>query len=197
MVDALLRDRRVGVQAGIAEVVTGSDQSIGPRSLAAAIADRLGFLSEPALDVLRLASVLGPEFSVGHLGVLTGSPATVLATVIDEAVAAGVVVGAGDRLGFRHGLIRQSLYQGMPGALRSALHRQAAAALHAVAAPIEQVASHLLAAPDAAEDWVTGWLAEAAPALAYRAPQLAATLLERVRDTSPLVISATCWTPGW
>ena len=177
--DALLRERRVQVRHGIADIVAAPADS--PSSLAAAIADRLGFLSGSSVDVLRLATVLGPEFSLSHLAVITGRVATELTPVIDDAIAAGVVVEAGDGLAFRHGLIRQSLYEAMPVAMRSALHRQAARALVEAGAPIESVASQLVAALEPADAWAVDWLAGTASVLAYRAPQLAVTLLERVR----------------
>src|SRR2546423_7985720 len=60
---------------------------------------------------------------------------------------------------------------------RSALHRQVAGALPDAGLPIEQVAAHLVAAPDAIDGWAVQWLAAHAQALAYRAPELAVELL--------------------
>jgi len=57
--------------------------------------------------VLRWAAVLGQEFSVTDLEVVTGRTAGDLVGVVDTAAAAGVIAEAGPRLGFRHGLIRQ------------------------------------------------------------------------------------------
>ena len=100
LVDALAREARIDVDGGVAELV-GSGGG-GPVSVSAAISARLGFLSEQAAGVLRLAAVLGPRFSVTHLGLLAGRSATDLAGVIAEAVTAGVLVESEGRLAFRH-----------------------------------------------------------------------------------------------
>jgi DNA-binding CsgD family transcriptional regulator/tetratricopeptide (TPR) repeat protein len=178
LVDALVRERAVRVAGGVAEVVG----TVAPRSLAAAISDRLGFLSEPAVRLLRVAALLGGEFSVADLAVVTGRPATELAPVLEETLAAGVVAEADERLVFRHGLIRRALYEAMPASLRSALHRQAAEALATAGVAVERVTGQLLAAPRVIDGWVVGWVIGAAAALTYRAPQVAVDLLTRVRD---------------
>jgi DNA-binding CsgD family transcriptional regulator len=182
LVDALLRDNRVRVDGGVAELV--GDDGSGPGSLAGVIAGRLRFLPERTAGVLRFAALLGPEFSVEDLAVLTGRPTADLTAVLAEAVAAGVLTGSGKRLLFRHGLIHQALYERMPIAMRVALHRQAAQALAGAGAPAEQVAEHLLAAPGAVDTWTAEWVAGAAQALIYRAPQVAVELLERVRGSA-------------
>jgi DNA-binding CsgD family transcriptional regulator len=178
LVDALVREQRVRVQAGTAELVGPAGP---PGSLAAAIAGRVGFLTEPAARILGFAALLGQEFSIADLAVLTGQAEDELAGVTSEAVSAGVLAGSGERLVFRHGLIHQALYEGMPAALRVALHRHAAQALAGAGAPAERIAEHLLAAPSVADAWTVEWMADTAQVLIYRAPQIAVELLERVR----------------
>jgi predicted ATPase len=73
LVDALVREQSVQVEGVVAEVVD-PDASSSPPSLAAAIFDRLGFLSEPSVHVLRVAALLGGKFSVDDLVVVMGSP---------------------------------------------------------------------------------------------------------------------------
>ena len=131
--------------------------------------------------MLRLAAVLGPRFSVTHLGLLASRPATDLAGVIAEAVTAGVLVEFEGRLAFRHELIREALMEGMPESLQVALHRQAAQSLAEAGAPVEQVAQQLLAAPQVDDSWAVGWVVEAVPGLTYRAPHIVVELVERVR----------------
>jgi len=181
-VDALRRDELVRIAGGTAELVGPGVRR--PVSLAAAISRRLGFLPERVTSVLRLASLLGREFSMKHLRAVTGQSGTELAGVVRDAVAAGVLAesGSGDRLAFRHGLIWQALYEEMPTQVRSGLHRHAAQALATAGIPVERVAEHLLAAPQSFDAWVVSWVADAAPELIYRAPQIAVTLLERVRE---------------
>jgi DNA-binding CsgD family transcriptional regulator len=196
LVDGLVREGRVRVAGGVAELAGGTEAVRVPGSLATAIAGRLGGLPDDALRVLRWAALLGPEFSVTDLEVVSGRSAGELMPVVDAAAGAGVLVEAGARLGFRHGLIRQALYEGMPAGLRAALHLQAARMLAGAGAAPERVAAQLIPAElghDAAgqeaaapaDEWVVAWLAEAAPALIYRAPQVAAELLRTMLDQLP------------
>jgi tetratricopeptide (TPR) repeat protein len=194
LVDGLVRDGRVRV-AGVAELA--GDGAGVPASLAEAVEGRLGALRAGTAGVLRWAAVLGQEFTVTDLVVVTGRTARQLVGVVEEAVTDGVVteaagagmggggIGAVPRLAFRHGLIRQVLYGGIPQGLREALHLQAARALAEAGVPAERVAAQLAAAPESADAWVAGWLAEAAPVLAYQAPQVAAQLLRRVLGQVP------------
>jgi len=157
-----------------------------PVSLAAAISERLAGLPAAAVGVLRWAAVLGAEFSVSDVGLVTGRSAGELAAAVDAAVDAGVVAEGGSRLAFRHGLIRQVLYEGIPGPVRAGLHVQAARALAGAGARAERVAAQLVAAPEAGDgEWVWGWLAGEAGVLAYRAPQVAAELLRRALAALP------------
>ncbi|GAA4997095.1 ATP-binding protein [Actinopolymorpha pittospori] len=149
-------------------------------SLSEVIADRLAFLSAETRDVLRSAALLPPAFAITDMTVLLGRPAVVLTAPVREAVAAGVLEPAdGDRLRFRHGLIRQALYALVPAALRIALHRDAAQALIARGSSVERVAEQLLPAADATDGWEVDWLADNAAALTRRAPDAAVTLLQR------------------
>jgi len=191
MVDALARERRLRVEAGAAELADAGGEL--PVSLQAAISARLGFVSEPTLEVLRAAALLGAEFAAIDLAVVAGRPLAGLSAVVEEALSAGVLVESGSRLAFRHGLIRQVLYEGTPVAARAVLHGQAARALaEAGAAAVEEVAGQLLAAvpeTDAVgvvDAWVLDWLAGPGRALSYRSPQLAAELSSRaVRHAAP------------
>jgi DNA-binding CsgD family transcriptional regulator len=180
LADGLVRDDRVQVTAGVAELAGAAPARV-PASLAAAVAQRLASLPEGAVTVLRWAAVLGPEFSVTDLDMLAGTSPGALMEVIDAALAAGVVVEAGPRLQFRHGLIRQVLYEAMPAALRAALHLQTARVLAEGHAAAERVAGQLVAARElTADGWVVSWLAGGAAELIYRAPQVAAELLRGV-----------------
>ncbi len=145
LVDGLVREGRVRVSGGVAELSGGTGVRV-PVSLLAAVEGRLGALPADAVRVLRWGALLGAEFSVRDLEVVSGRPAGELMAVVDAGVGAGVLVEAGVRLGFRHGLIRQVLYEGMPAALRAALHVQAARMLAGAGAAPERVAAQLVPA---------------------------------------------------
>jgi DNA-binding CsgD family transcriptional regulator len=183
MVDALLREGAVRADAGIAELAAESGYE-PPATLRAAVDRRLGFLSDDSVEMLRVASLLGPETTVDELITVSGTPPAELVRSLDEAVTAGVVVAAPGRMAFRHPLIRRVFYDGVPAPVRSALHRHAAQALAEAGASVEQVAAHL-AATTVADSWVVAWLTAAAPVLTNRAPQIAVDLLRRAVDQTP------------
>ena len=214
LADGLTRGGEIRLEAGVAELTGGPGQVRVPPSVSAAITGRLADLASDAVDVLRWAAVLGQEFSVTSLEVVTGRPASALMSVIATAQSAGVVADAGLRLAFRHGLIRQVLYEGMPAPLRAGLHGQAARALAAAGVAPEQVAAQLTAVPGPARErsespepgigadpaapsaaqpwvlqqaqpWVLEWLARVSPVLVRRAPQVAADLLRWVLAPLP------------
>jgi ATP/maltotriose-dependent transcriptional regulator MalT len=179
LVDALIRGRTLVTNDGVVETAGGKP----PDSLTAAIADRLEFLPVPVRDVLRTAALLGMDFSVSELAVLSGQRMGDLLSVLDEAILAGVLLENGVELAFRHPLIRAALYDSMPAALRAAWHRDAARALAENAAPVERVARQLLPAVEAqdvtgaVEEWMTRWLANAGQQLVGQAPHVAIPLL--------------------
>jgi hypothetical protein len=112
-------------------------------------------------------------------------PASELAAGVQEAVAAGILIGSDPDLAFRHLLIQQALYESMPAALRTALHAEAARELAATGADALSVAQQLSAAKRPGEAWVRKWLIESGPALAIRAPQLGAEILQRELGETP------------
>jgi len=186
LVDGLARDGRIQVRGGIAELTGGQGLARVPESASAAVAERLAHLAGDMIGVLQWAAVLGTEFSVTDLAVVTSRPAGDLIDIIGNAQAAGVVADGDHGLAFRHGLIRQVLYEQMPATLRARLHGQAAEALAAAGAAPERIAAQLVAAvapgagQEAAQPWVLEWLTRHSPVLAYRAPQVAVDLLRSV-----------------
>ena len=190
LVAALARSSAVTVTgAGTAELTNGSV----PRSLSAAIADRLGFVSGPVRQVLRAAALLGVEFAVPDLAIVLGRAVADLIPDVDEARAAGVLAESGSGLGFRHPLIRAALYDEMPAPLRAAWHREAGRALAEAGAPANRVARQLLRAADGPggatepmDEWMVTWLVRSAEQLTGQAPQVAAELLRQTVASSPV-----------
>jgi tetratricopeptide (TPR) repeat protein len=186
LVAALGRSSQLAVTGGgMATLIAGP----APRSLAAAINDRLGFISGPAREVLRSASLLGVEFAVTDLATLLDSGISDLSGILGEACAAGVLTETRNRLRFRHPLIHGALHEEMPAPIRAAWHREAGRALARAGAPADQVARQLLSAagepPEPMEEWILSWLDEAAAALVSQAPSVAARLLARALDSIP------------
>jgi len=182
LVDALRREQALQISP-VAEVISRSQRL--PVSLSGVLDDRLGSVSEETAQLLRAAALLGGRFAVTDLAAVLRRPAAGLVASLQEAVTAGIVDGAGADLAFRHPLIRQALYEGMPESLRMALHAEAARELAAASADALSIAQQLSAASRPGEAWVRSWLIETAPVLATRAPQLAADLLWRELDETP------------
>jgi DNA-binding CsgD family transcriptional regulator len=186
---ALARSSSVTVTvAGAAELTSGSV----PRSLSAAIADRLGFVSAPVRQVLSGAALLGVDFAVPDLAIILGQTVADLIPVVHEACAAGVLAESGNGLGFRHPLIHAALYDEMPKPVRAAWHREAARALAEAGAPADRVARQLLRAasePGGAsgpiDQWMLNWLVRTAEPLTCQAPQVAAELLRQAVAHAP------------
>jgi DNA-binding CsgD family transcriptional regulator/tetratricopeptide (TPR) repeat protein len=185
LLDALVRDGRVRTAAGVAELAGEPDQVKVPASLAEAIGERLSALPKQVLSVLQWAAVLGPEFSAADLSQVSGPAAGELAAGLQQASSAGVVVEAGARLRFRHGLIHQALYESIPRALRDAMHLEAARALARAGVPADRVAAQLVPVSEIGDEWVRDWLAGAATTLTYQAPLVAAELLRRALAPLP------------
>lgn len=188
LVAAAERSGSLVVAAGVAELTQDGPGAVaGSASLADVVTDRLDGLSAATRRVLRTAAVLGADFSVVDLAsVLGGSPGGVAAAV-GEARAAGVLnESAGGALRFRHGLLPEYLRQTTPAALRVALHQHAARTLTASAAPLERVGRLVVSALESADGWEVDWVVEHADALAVKARELTARLLElAVRHVGP------------
>src|SRR6266581_4363490 len=128
LVDALVREGALEI-GPIAEVSAAREQL--PASLAAVLTDRLSSVPADTAQMLRTAALLGGRFAVTDLAVVLRRPASELAAGLQEAVAAGILIGSDPDLVFRHPLIRQALYESVPTALRTALHAEAAQELAA------------------------------------------------------------------
>lgn len=105
---------------------------------------------EPAvLELLSRAAVLGPSFVVPDLARLAQLPLTDCWRTLRHALAAGVVAARGDRLVFRHDLVRTALYAQLDPQTCRVLHARAASTLGEAGAPPHVVAAHLERAREA------------------------------------------------
>jgi DNA-binding SARP family transcriptional activator len=119
-----------------------------PRGVRDVVARRLVRLSDPCLRLLCVAAVLGPQFGFAALGRVSELDEEQLATVVDEAVAAGLVVEIGgpqELFAFSHGLIRRTLEERLTAAHRRRIHARVADALQDDAgdALLAEIAYHL------------------------------------------------------
>jgi DNA-binding SARP family transcriptional activator len=120
---------------GVRPESTAELRLVLPQSVRDVIARRLTHLTQESNRVLELASVLGREFDLAALARLADVSEDELLDLLDEALAARLVAevpGAPTRMRFAHVLIRDTLYEGLAGARRVRLHRQAVEALEAL-----------------------------------------------------------------
>ncbi|MFF1870448.1 AAA family ATPase [Kitasatospora herbaricolor] len=180
LITTLLGSERIELGPDLAEL-EGPDAGL-PESLAAVLRRQLSPLSPPAREMLGVAALFGMEFSVADLAAVLEKPPSALLTGLRQASAAAVLHESGELLGFCSPVIRETLRDSLPPALRSALHRRLAGVLAESGAPPEQVAQHLLSAGSAIDRWTFEWSTDHALLLARRAPDTAVDLLQRVVD---------------
>ena len=183
LVRALRSAGDIQIVAGRAEVA----ESSLPPTLGLTILQRLSTLSAGVLDLLRHASVLGSSFALLDLATVTSRSAFDLSAVLDDAFLAGVLADDGDRLCFRHDVIREALYADLSRGIRAGLHREAGHRLAAAGAPALQVAEQLVRGADKGDVAAIAWLTRAAREAAPTSPGVAADLLDRaieLKDTA-------------
>jgi predicted ATPase len=138
----------------------GRGSTRAPESVRELIGRRLDGLSGECNALLALASALGGVCESRALAALAELDGDRLAALVDEAVAARILVEVADDSGclaFTHALIREVLYGELPAARRVLVHRRAAALLERRAQSISAVevadlAHHTLAAARAGAD---------------------------------------------
>ncbi|HEY1509368.1 MAG TPA: AAA family ATPase [Solirubrobacteraceae bacterium] len=190
----------------IVEILRGADDRRGDRastvdpdteavrSLASVVLDHLRSLSEDTRRLITVASVLGQRFSVVELAVITGQPTSELLMPLGEALAADVLVEDGEQLSFVHDLFRRVVYDEVPASVRLALHRDAAAALTALGAPVLRIAGHLAIGAVPGDDEAIETLGRAAGDLFATSPSAAADLARRIVE---LLADQDPRRPGW
>ena len=185
-IDAWSRAGRLALERGVLEL----DDRVAPdasetKSLTVAITDRLDFLSPRCRETLRTAALLGTEFSPTELGGVAGLDIAELVRVLQEAIAARVLESNEGRLRFRHGLIKQALYESTPTALRALLAQHAMQWLIETNAGIERVAGLLHLAGDTVDGRALDWLTEHIGELVGLAPTLAFDLIDQALASLP------------
>jgi DNA-binding CsgD family transcriptional regulator/tetratricopeptide (TPR) repeat protein len=164
------------VQQGRAEVT----ELLLPSTLPMTILRRMSFLPTTTLEVLKVAAVLGREFSIAELAAVTGRSAVTLLPELDAALRAGLLGQApAGGLAFRHELMREAIYHDLALPLRQGMHREVARSLAAVGSPVVRLADHLFLGATRTDPESLRWLRRAAAEAAPRSPVVAVKLCER------------------
>ncbi len=127
-----------------------------PTAVQEVLTRRVERLPEQTVRALRVASVVGPEFGLGVLAVVTGVDEDDLLDVVEPAQAAGLVRDTGiDRFAFAHALVRDTLYASVGASRRARHHAAVASVLDGRSGHETEVARHWLDAgpAHAAKAW--------------------------------------------
>ncbi len=117
-----------------------------PRSVTAAIAERMCDVGPAQMEALRRLALAGESFDVATAVALAADAGHDPLAGLDQALAAGVLVVADGRYRFGHALVRQALIDGVPPHRRMAVHRDVASRLEQARAAPGLVGQHWLAA---------------------------------------------------
>lgn len=146
---------------------------------------QLGRLSAGARDTLQVACVLGSRFSADELAGLTGSTPAAIVGGLREALAAGLIVEDGDRLAFRHGLVREAVDGTLPRTVRQSLRRQALEVMLRHGAPPTEVAELVMDVARLGDTQAISILRRAAAETGMVCPTVASQLSRRALDLAP------------
>lgn len=178
LVSAFEAEGILTIDAGVADV----PRTQLPRSLQQAILQRVRFLPESALQVLRLASVLGTGFPVGDLAEVTDRSVVQITPDLDVLFATGALVDDGEVMRFGHDLVRQAIYREVPRSVRIGLHREVAVRLATAGADPLVVAEHYRRSASPGDREAVQWLTRASRRSAHLAPVTSADLLSQAID---------------
>ncbi len=131
-------------------------------------------------DLVGMAALLGPRFSVRDLCVAMDRSMTQLLPEVREALVTGILTDAGeDCLAFTRVDLHRALYEELPPAVRGELHRDIAERLQQAGAPAGAVALHLLSCPSRSSD--SERLVALADQVLPASPEMAVALWRRHR----------------
>ncbi|WP_328967833.1 helix-turn-helix transcriptional regulator [Streptomyces sp. NBC_00239] len=109
----------VTIENGTARLPAGPP---APRELPSVVR-RLAQLSDEARGLVQTAAAAGGPVTVALLAELLGRSSAALITAVRESLDADLLTESGDRLAFRHDLIREAVDAGLPLPLRQALRQ--------------------------------------------------------------------------
>jgi DNA-binding NarL/FixJ family response regulator len=181
LVGGLGEEGRLNVSGGRA-VATGDGL---PRRLGAGMQQRLALLSGEASEVVRVAAVLPDRFSAGLLATMLERQPVSLLSALEEAVRADLFIEDGERLRFRHDLLREATRQCLPQSLRRAMERQSASVMLGMGATPAEVATQLARSAEPGDREAIGALRQAAQSVGRGDASAAADLSKRALELLP------------
>jgi ATP/maltotriose-dependent transcriptional regulator MalT len=160
-----------------------------PQRVQAYAHTRLDRLSPQARQLLQVAAVLGRSISMDDLADMLGEPSSRLIPAVEEALAAQILVTAGDTFTFRHDLLCHAVTAGLPAPMLQALHRQAGEVLLKRGGSAVPAAAHFMSSAQPGDTRALAGLDQAArellPTSSPSAAELAVRALELTDAADP------------
>jgi DNA-binding CsgD family transcriptional regulator len=156
-----------------------------PARLAETMRQRLSRLSEETCAVVRVAAVLGRRFTAEQLAAMLDRKPSQLLAPLEEALLADLLTEAGERLSFRHDILRQAVLRTLPSSVRRGLQREVAAMLLEVGAAPVEVAAQLADSAEVGDVIAIAKLREAAQDLRATDAGAAADMSMRALELTP------------
>ena len=144
--------------------VTEATRSELPAGLVETLSRRVETIPPDAIEMLRLAALLGGRFTLDDLAAVSGRSLVDTASDLRVAVDAALLVGHGNELAFRHDLIREAVYLRIDPAIRRDLHLAAGRALAGAGRSAPQVAKHFAIGGRPGDLVAVDWLLRASDA---------------------------------
>jgi DNA-binding CsgD family transcriptional regulator len=153
-----------------------------PARMRESMQQRLERMSPLARKVASVGAALGRMFPFDVMADMVGASAASLLEPVDELIRADILEDHGDRLSFRHDIVREAVLDSIPAAARTALEREAASALLAAGLPPTEVAEQLAASARPGDSEAIDVLFAAARSLGTSDPATAADLAMRALE---------------
>jgi DNA-binding CsgD family transcriptional regulator len=165
--EGLARDRAIG-----------KDGDQRPEDFVRGLRRALGRLQPQEVELVRTAAVLGRPFALSEAVELMSAESSSVALVwIDHGVDVGLFLDQGSVIGFRHVLVRETIYDDLTERLKQSLHRRCADFLRSAGHRAQDVVPHLRAATDPDDDEPVPILRRAAEEAVLARPGLAGDLI--------------------
>jgi len=160
------------------------------RLISASLPDRISRIAQQRLDglsaktqhLLKTAATLGGSFRLADVAEMLGETPAGLLPLVEEMLAAGIVVAGDTAFSFRQPLLGRAVGEMIPRPARSALHRQFGEILLGRGESAAAAAGHLLEAASPGDRTSLAGLDGAAAELLPSAPQTAARLAQRALE---------------
>ena len=143
---------------------------------------RLGELTGRTRSLLEIMAVLGDSFRLDDAADMLGEPPAGLLPLVNEALAAGILIAGGQAFSFRQPLLWRAVAEAVPVPARHALHRQFGEILLGRGDSALTAASHLVEGARRGDPAATAGLDQAAAEVVRSAPGTAADLAVRALE---------------